>query len=46
MVRAVNRSLHKAETSLSGVDMQEMAKPDVFVRTVIDGAVASEFLTG
>ena len=44
MVRAKHRALHEAETAFCGVDMQEAAKPHVFVGAVVDSAVAGEFV--
>src|SRR6202022_4523640 len=35
MVRTKNRTLHKAETALGGVDMNKTAKPNIFVGAMI-----------
>jgi hypothetical protein len=44
MVRTVNRALREAETAFCGIDMQETAKPHIFVGAAIDSAMTGEFL--
>jgi hypothetical protein len=42
MVRSVNRAFHEAKASFSGVEMQEAAKPYLFIFAMIEGTVTCE----
>ena len=44
MVRAENRTLHKAKTTFGRVDMNEAAEAHIFVGAVVHRAVVGEFL--
>ena len=44
MMRAENRTLHKAETTLGSVDMHETAKADIFIGGMVHGAMVCVFL--
>jgi hypothetical protein len=44
MMRAEHGALHKAETTLRGINVNEAAEPDIFIGAVVHRAVVCEFL--